>query len=128
VYLGWVGQELLAKIYSAADLFVLPSRFDTFGMAVLESISCGLPVVTYLTKGPKDILQDGVNGYLVKTLPAFISAIVAYFRENSLQPVFRKAAVRRSREYKPERIMNNLLADVGLKEDSISGISVAAYD
>ena len=46
----------LAAAYAGADVFVFPSRTDTFGLVVLEALACGLPVAAYPVTGPKDIL------------------------------------------------------------------------
>lgn len=48
----------LAKAYAEADVFVFPSKTDTFGLVVLEALACGLPVAAYKVTGPKDILGD----------------------------------------------------------------------
>jgi len=57
------GDELAAH-YSAADVFVFPSRTDTFGIVMLEANACGLPVAAYPVTGPIDVVSEGVNGAL----------------------------------------------------------------
>ena len=47
----------LARYYSAADVFVFPSRTDTFGLVLLEALACGLPVAAYPVPGPLDVLD-----------------------------------------------------------------------
>lgn len=116
IYLGWVSHENLPSIYSAADLLVLPSKFDTFSCSVLESISCGLPVVAYNTKGPKDIIKNGENGFLANNLEDLKSMIRLYISDPSLREEFKEKAVKRALEYKKELIVNDLLRNVGLGE------------
>lgn len=60
------GQDL-AEHYRAADLFVFPSRTDTFGIVILEALACGLPVAAYHVDGPRDILTQPGLGALEPT-------------------------------------------------------------
>jgi glycosyltransferase involved in cell wall biosynthesis len=53
--------EALARAYSAADVFVFPSRTDTFGLVILEALACGTPVAAFPVTGPKDVLTNTVG-------------------------------------------------------------------
>jgi glycosyltransferase involved in cell wall biosynthesis len=57
------GEDLAAHI-SASDVFVFPSRTDTFGLVLLEAMACGVPVAAYPVTGPIDVVRDGVTGVL----------------------------------------------------------------
>jgi len=61
-YLGVLSQPELAKVYAAADVFVFPSRTDTFGLVLLEALACGTPVAAYPVTGPVDVLAGGDAG------------------------------------------------------------------
>lgn len=54
----------LAAIYASADVFVFPSRTDTFGLVLLEALASGLPVAAYPVTGPIDVVESGVSGIL----------------------------------------------------------------
>jgi len=54
----------LASLYRSADVFVFPSVTDTFGLVMLEAMSCGTPVAAYPVPGPIDVVQDKVSGAL----------------------------------------------------------------
>lgn len=64
VFLGPKKGEDLAEIYASCDVFVFPSKTDTFGMVLIEALSCGLPVAAYPVTGPSEIVENGINGYL----------------------------------------------------------------
>ncbi len=115
IYLNWVDRDELPAIYSSADLLVLPSRFDTFCNAVLEALSCGLPVVAYDTKGPKDIIRNGEDGFLVQSLQEMQHSVSAYLG-NQEKAHFRRAATERASIYRPEAILDALLKNVGLHD------------
>jgi hypothetical protein len=57
-YLGVLNQHELAQVYASADVFVFPSRTDTFGLVLLEAMACGLPVAAYPVTGPLDVIGD----------------------------------------------------------------------
>jgi len=65
--LGYVSNNRLKAIaYNAADLFVLPTRAEAFGLVLLESMACGTPVVSFRVGGVTDLVNPGVNGYLAE--------------------------------------------------------------
>ncbi len=59
-FLGALHGERLVEAYKAADIFVFPSKTDTFGLVVIEALASGLPVAAYPAQGPLDIL--GIDG------------------------------------------------------------------
>ncbi|WDF55109.1 glycosyltransferase [Mucilaginibacter sp. KACC 22063] len=64
-FLGTLGsEEKLAQCYNAADAFLIPSLEDNLPYTVMESLSCGTPVITFTTGGIPDMVQHEYNGYL----------------------------------------------------------------
>ncbi|RAZ89632.1 glycosyltransferase family 1 protein [Mesorhizobium hawassense] len=61
-FLGHRPNDELAEIYASADVFVFPSRTDTFGNVIIEALASGTPVAAYPVTGPIDIVGDGVGG------------------------------------------------------------------
>ena len=67
-YLGVLNQYELAEVYAAADVFVFPSKTDTFGLVLLEAMACGTPVAAYPVTGPIDVLGDSPAGAMNEDL------------------------------------------------------------
>ncbi len=66
--LGKVNNDrMLSTIYSAADVFVIPSLQESFGQTVIESLACGTPVVGFASGGIVDMVRPGLTGWLAET-------------------------------------------------------------
>ena len=75
-----VGREL-ASYYQRADVFVFPSRTDTFGLVLVEAMACGTPVAAYPVRGPIDVVTDPAAGVLDQDLGAAALAALALDRD-----------------------------------------------
>ena len=64
VFLGSRQGEALAEAYAAADVFVFPSKTDTFGLVLLEALASGLPVAAFPVTGPRDVIGNAPVGAL----------------------------------------------------------------
>jgi glycosyltransferase involved in cell wall biosynthesis len=67
-FLGVHHGDELVRHYSAADVFVFPSRTDTLGLVMLEAFACGVPVAAYPVQGPVDVVGDSPAGVLAEDL------------------------------------------------------------
>lgn len=56
----------IAKLYSAADVTVVPSHYETFGQTLIEAMACGCPVVSFDNSGQTDIIDHKTTGYLAR--------------------------------------------------------------
>lgn len=68
VFLGKKTGSELTALYQSADVFVFPSRTDTFGNVMIEALACGVPVAAYPVMGPRDVLTDPASGVLDEDL------------------------------------------------------------
>jgi glycosyltransferase involved in cell wall biosynthesis len=69
IYIDWLKDDIsLCSLYSAADIFVSPSKIESFGQMALESQACGTPVLAFDLTGLKDIILHKKTGYLAKPL------------------------------------------------------------
>jgi glycosyltransferase involved in cell wall biosynthesis len=76
VFLGALQGERLAAVYASADVFVFPSRTDTFGLVLLEALASGLPVAAFPVTGPRDVIGDAPVAVLSEDLrSACLSAL-----------------------------------------------------
>lgn len=114
-FLGEKQGAELASTYRAADVFVFPSRTDTFGLVNIEALACGLPVAAYPVGGPLDILgprECGIHGgkWPIGALDEDLAAAI----ERALL-ADRNAAIREARHYSWEACTKRFLA--GLADD-----------
>jgi glycosyltransferase involved in cell wall biosynthesis len=102
-FVGYRFGEELASHVASADVFVFPSRTDTFGLVLLEAMACGVPVAAYPVTGPIDVVQQGVTGILNENLrDAALQAL-------QLNPEHCRAyALKNTWEMATEQFLNNL--------------------
>jgi len=103
VFAGAKAGEDLAAHYAAADVFVFPSRTDTFGLVLLEALASGVPVAAYPVAGPKDVLGDAPVGVLDDDLRRAVLAALAVSPE-----ACRGFALERSWMASAEQFLGNL--------------------
>lgn len=83
-FTGYLFGHDLVRALGAADVFVFPSRTDTFGLVMLEAMACGLPVAAYPVAGPIDVVEHGVSGWLDEDLGVAIERAATLPREAAI--------------------------------------------
>jgi glycosyltransferase involved in cell wall biosynthesis len=81
IFTGYKHGTDLANYYANADVFVFPSKTDTFGVVMLEAIACGTPIAAFPATGPLDVVSVGVNGYLNNDLSIAIKQCLTLDRK-----------------------------------------------
>ncbi|MFM7306973.1 MAG: glycosyltransferase, partial [Actinomycetota bacterium] len=93
--------HLLATYYRAADVVLVPSRSESFGLVALEASACGTPVVATAVGGLLSLVDDGVNGFLVPERDGqlFAKRVAQILDDSALADAMRQRAVQRSAAY-----------------------------
>jgi glycosyltransferase involved in cell wall biosynthesis len=103
IFLGYRKGEALAEAYANADVFVFPSKTDTFGLVMIEAMACGVPVAAYPVVGPIDVVTESGTGNLNVDLD---KAVEAALRDGDPE-----ACVRHARRFTWERCTDQLLTN-----------------
>jgi alpha-maltose-1-phosphate synthase len=82
-FLGQKNKEELVEIYNTHDVLILPSIQESFGLVILEAMSCGVPVIATENTGASDIISDGIDGFIIPIRdPDKIAEKIIFLKEN----------------------------------------------
>lgn len=108
-FVGWQPREALEGYYATADLLVMPSRWEAFGITAIEAMRSGLPVVAASVGGLVEIVEHGVSGFrFPKNDAAALEEILATLDRGTLPAMGRAARARFEEHYSNERMFNGL--------------------
>jgi UDP-glucose:(heptosyl)LPS alpha-1,3-glucosyltransferase len=98
-FLGEVAD--LARVYAAADVFILPTIYDPFSNACLEALACGLPVITTRANGLSEIIEDSVNGSIIDRASDLVSLrdAIRFWSDPSRRVAARSANIGRAAQF-----------------------------
>ncbi len=120
VFLGVQRGEALARLFASADLFLFPSRTETFGNVTLEAMASGVPVVAFDYGAAHEHLRDGAHGAAIALddEAGFVAAAVRIGCDAALAGAMGDAARRAVLDLSPERVASDfdaLLADISTR-------------
>jgi glycosyltransferase involved in cell wall biosynthesis len=119
-FLGRRDNGNLARLYASADVFVFPSRTDTFGLVLLEALASGLPIAAYPVPGPLDIVADSGVGVLSEDLGHAALAALAISRERCREHALRYSWTSCARQF-----LANLVPTRGATVDADRAVRAA---
>ncbi|MEE9270687.1 MAG: N-acetyl-alpha-D-glucosaminyl L-malate synthase BshA [Candidatus Krumholzibacteria bacterium] len=105
-------QEFIADLLPVGDVFLLPSEHESFGLAALEAMSCGVPAVTSNIGGLGEVIQDGETGFLLDPhdVAGMSSIIVRLFQDDDWrQSIGLKARERARKDFGRDKIVGDYL-------------------
>jgi UDP-glucose:(heptosyl)LPS alpha-1,3-glucosyltransferase len=103
----------IQRYYGAADVLLLPTPYDAFGMVITEAMACGLPVITTPLAGAAELLQDGVHGRLVRSptdIDGLAEAMRALASNRDARIAMGEAAAALMRDHTWDRVADRTLA------------------
>lgn len=111
-FLGKRGQDTLPYYYSAAEVVVVPSHYESFGMVALEAMACGTPVVASEVGGLAFLVQDGITGFTVPVdePEALADRLAQIILTPGLRDRLGEQALQVARQYAWENIATRMLA------------------
>jgi len=107
IFTGFAEDNKKLLYYKSADIFVLPSLYEIFGIVNLEAMACGLPIIATKVGGIPDIVEDGSNGLLVpyRNPKALADAIIYLLENDDVRKKMGKKSYCRVKEYSWENIV-----------------------
>jgi len=107
---GILRGEALAEAYAGMDIFVFPSRTDTFGNVVLEALASGVPAVVTADGGPKFIVRSGETGFIAESHSAFLRCVLELAQDRILARRMGLFARRQAMETTWDAVWNEMQA------------------
>jgi len=109
LYIDYMPEEDLPKIYNAADLFVFPSRYEGFGRPPLEAMACGIPVISSNASSLPEVVGDAALVVEPDNIAGFADAMYQVMTDHNLSGDMIKKGLQRAKKFTNERMAKETL-------------------
>jgi glycosyltransferase involved in cell wall biosynthesis len=113
IFCGVQRGDALARHFASGDLFLFPSRSETFGNVTLEAMASGVATVAFDYGAAREYLRDGVNGAAVADDDGFVAAAVRLAGDDTLRRKLGEAACAAMQQLRPEQVVADFEALLG---------------
>lgn len=109
-HINYVPNNNLTTYYQNADVFILPSLDDGFGLVVLEAMACGTPVIVSENTGAKDVVRNGINGFVIpaRSVEAIKDKILFFYNNRDKVKEMGLNARKQAEQYSWENYRENI--------------------
>ena len=109
-FLGWIKRENLSKEYNSANIFVILSEMETFGIVILEAMACGLPIIGANAFAIPELVKDKENGFLVdRSDREYILDKLEYiYRNKDIEMKFSHNSILIAEQFEEKRVFRKL--------------------
>lgn len=112
IKLGYINSDQqMSLVYTASDVTILPSKYESFSLVTIESMACGTPVIAFNTSGPAEIILHKKDGYLAEfgNIKDFVDGIQFVCNNEQLNSEFNFHAATKSNNYSIELQANKFI-------------------
>lgn len=104
-FTGAVSEQELVKLYRLASIFILPSRMEGFGIALLEAMASGTLCIAYSLPSVRQVIENGVNGVLVNHKSELLASVLNYFDHPDQKTAIEQTASKSVKNYDIRKIV-----------------------
>ncbi|MEM5793464.1 MAG: glycosyltransferase, partial [Candidatus Aenigmatarchaeota archaeon] len=111
-YTGFLTGRKLSEVLASADIFLFPSKTETFGLVVLEAMASGLPVVAFNTLGPNEIIKNEKTGFLCNNDKEFVEKVKFLIENSKERETMGKMAYEEGIKHTWDEIVEKLMKNI----------------
>lgn len=109
---GMLNSKELADLYKSGSVFISTSRWEGFGLVITEAMSFGLPIISFKTRGPKEIIKNGEYGLLIEknNITKFCEKLNQLIDDPQMRKIYQDKSLERSQDFKKDVILSEWIS------------------